>query len=69
VLINEPGSRGGVIAVLIANTSYYLAPAQIEEVLTADNTEYREVRYMLPQGLAVSVRHIRAMYDKAMAET
>lgn len=53
---------------MIANASYHLAPAQIEEVLNADNTSYGEVRYMLPQGLAVSVRHIRAIYEKAMAE-
>jgi len=75
VMINEPLQysllqkvSGGVVGVVIANASYHLAPAQIEEVLNADNTSYGEVRYMLPQGLAVSVRHIRAIYEKAMAE-
>lgn len=75
VMINEPlqatllGKETlGVIGVVIANASYHLAPAQIEEVLNADNTSYGEVRYMLPQGIAVSVRHIREMYEKAIAE-
>jgi len=58
----------GVVGVVIANASYHWAPAQVEGVLNADNTSYGEVRYMLPQGLAVSVRHIRAMYDEAMAD-
>jgi hypothetical protein len=75
LMINEPMAysllgkqSGGVIGVLIANASYHLAPAQIEEVLNADNTSYGETRFMLPQGLAVSVRHIRARYERAMAE-
>jgi hypothetical protein len=58
----------GVVGVVIANASYHLAPAQIEEVLNADNTSYGETRFMLPQGLAVSVRHIRAMYEQALAD-
>jgi hypothetical protein len=74
VMINEPAAytmlgkvSGGVVGVLIANASYHLAPAQIEEVLNADNTAYGETRYMLPQGLAVSVRHIQGIYEQAMA--
>jgi len=57
---------GGVVAVVIANAAYHLAPAQIEEVLNADNTSYGETRFMLPQGLAVSVDHIREKYELAM---
>jgi hypothetical protein len=76
VMINEVAINAmlgkenlGVIGVVIANAAYHLAPAQIEEVLNADNTSYGEVRFMLPQGLAVSVHHIRAMYDEAVAES
>ncbi len=75
VMINEPvgyafeqKESGAVVGVVIANASYHLAPAQIEEVLNADNTGYGEIRYMLPQGLAVSVRHIRGIYEQAMAQ-
>jgi hypothetical protein len=75
VMINELAAYSllgkeilGVIGVVIANASYHLAPAQIEEVLNADNTSYGETRFMLPQGLAVSVRHIRAMYEQAITE-
>jgi hypothetical protein len=56
----------GVIGVVIANAASHLAPAQIEEVLNADNTAYAETGYMLPQGLAVSVMHIREKYERAM---
>ena len=56
----------GVVGVIIANASYHLAPTQIESVLTEDNKMYQEVRFMLPQGLAVSVNHLRPMYDRAM---
>jgi hypothetical protein len=74
VMINEPAAytmqgkiSGGVVGVLIANASYHLAPAQIEEVLNADNTSYEKIQYMLPQGLAVSVRHIRDIYEQEVA--
>lgn len=74
LMINDPmytlAGKGvlGVVGVVIANVAYHLAPAQIEEVLNADNTSYAETRFMLPQGLAVSVRHIRAMYESALAD-
>ncbi len=58
----------GVVGVVIANAAYHLAPIQVEEVLNADNASYGETRFMLPQGLAVSVRHIRAMDEKALSE-
>lgn len=58
----------GIVGVVIANAAYHLAPVQVEEVLNADNTSYGETRFMLPQGLAVSVRHIRAMYEDALSE-
>lgn len=74
VMINEPtmysllGKESlGVVAVVIANAAYHLAPAQIEEVINADNTSYGETRFMLPQGLAVSVDHIRDKYELALS--
>lgn len=75
VMINEPMAypmqgkhSGGVVGVLVANVSYHLAPAQVEEVLNADNTSYGETRFMLPQGLAIPVKYIRGVYEQAMAD-
>jgi len=56
----------GIVGVIIANASYHLLPTQIASVLTDDNKLYEEVRFMLPQALAVSVKHLRPMYDRAM---
>jgi hypothetical protein len=45
--------------VVVANTSYHLLPAQIDTVLDEKNQILEETQFMLPQGLAVHVRHIR----------
>ena len=47
--------------IVIANVSYHLLPAQIESVLDEKNQVIEETRYLLPQGLAVHVKHLRAM--------
>jgi hypothetical protein len=56
----------GVVGVVVASAAYHLLPAQIESVLNADNTSYEEIRYLLPQALAVDIRHLRPMYERAM---
>jgi hypothetical protein len=54
----------GLIGVIVANVQYHLLPAQIENVLTADNTHLKETVYMLPQAVAVNVRHLKPMYER-----
>lgn len=36
---------------IVVNAEYHLLPAQIENVLTADNTHLKETVYMLPQAV------------------
>jgi hypothetical protein len=45
--------------IIVANASYHLLPAQIETVLTEDNSLIEEVKYLLPQALAVNVKHLQ----------
>lgn len=45
--------------IIKANISYELLPVQIESVLDAENQLYEEVRYLLPQAIAIHVRHLR----------
>ena len=56
--------KWGVVGVLVANVAYHAIPAQVI-TLVAENDSYIEERqYMLPQGLAVDINHLRAMYDR-----
>lgn len=50
-VINEWDGR--VYATIVANVSYHLLPAQIEEVLDEHNEIMEHTRFLLPQGLAV----------------
>ncbi|MBM3133992.1 MAG: trypsin-like peptidase domain-containing protein [Chloroflexi bacterium] len=47
--------------VVIANVSYHLLPSQIVTVLDEKNQILEETQFLLPQGLAVHVKHLRAM--------
>lgn len=47
--------------IIIANVSYHLLPAQIVSVLDEKNQIYEETHYLLPQALAVHVKHVRAL--------
>lgn len=47
--------------IVIANVSYHLLPAQIESVLDDTGTVTEETRFMLPQGVAVHVKHARQL--------
>jgi hypothetical protein len=72
VMLNDatnPAEAFGVIGVIVANAAYHLLPAQIESVLTEENNLFEEIRYMLPQAVAVNIRHLRPMYERAMAST
>jgi len=50
-IINE--WDGLVYGLLVGNASYHLLPAQIETVLDERNEILEELKYLLPQGLAV----------------
>ena len=47
--------------IVIANVSYHLLPSQIVTVLDEKNRILEETQFLLPQGVAVHVRHLRAM--------
>lgn len=46
--------------IIIANVSYHLLPAQISSVLDEDNQILEETQFMLPQALAVNVKHVQS---------
>lgn len=50
-----------LLGIVIANIEYHLLPAQIESVLDEKNALLEEKRYMLPQALAVNVKHLREL--------
>ena len=56
-----------LIGVVIANIQYHLLPAEIDSVLYEDNSAIEEHHYMLPQALAVNIRHLRDIYERASA--
>jgi S1-C subfamily serine protease len=49
--------------IIIANVSYHLLPAQISSVLDEDNQILEETQFMLPQALAVNVKHVQAFLN------
>lgn len=57
--------NAGIVGVIVANASHHLLPAQIESVLDEKNNLYEEVRYLLPQAIAVDIQHLRPMYERA----
>jgi hypothetical protein len=59
----------GVVGVIVANAAYHLLPAQIESVLNDQKNMFEEIRYMLPQAVAVNICHLRPMYERALAST
>ena len=74
VMFHETGTRVlmgqesyGIVGVIVANASYHLLPAQIESVIDVENNYVEEIRYMLPQALAVNIQHLRPMYERATA--
>ena len=60
--------RGGfhLIGVLVSNAEYHLLPAHVQLSLDTANTLADEVRYFLPQGIAVNICHLRSMYDRVV---
>lgn len=66
VLQGKPNA--GIVGVIVANAEHHLLPAQIESVLDDKNDLYQEIRYLLPQALAVDIQHLRPMYESAMSQ-
>ena len=50
-----------VWGMLTANVAYHLIPAQIETIVDSDTHVAEQVQFMLPQALAIHVKHLRAM--------
>jgi hypothetical protein len=65
VVYNRAGF--GLVGVLKSNALYHLLPTEVEVSLNAANTLLGETRYMLPQGIAVNIRHLRPMYERVTA--
>lgn len=57
-----------VQGVVIGNVSYHLFPSQIETILDEENKYIEEVKYLMPQGLAVHSKHLLAFYKKVKNE-
>jgi S1-C subfamily serine protease len=49
--------------VVVSNVAYHLLPAQIETVLDENGRVTEETRFLLPQAVAVHVKHLRPMID------
>jgi len=54
-------STFNIWGIVIANVSYHLLPAQIESVLDEEKRIIEETKFLLPQGIAVHVKHLREM--------
>jgi hypothetical protein len=52
-----------VWGVIIANKAYHLIPAQIEKTYDNEGKLIDEVHYMLPQAIAVHVKHLRKLME------
>jgi len=53
--------------IVIANVSYHLLPAQIETVIDEDGQLAGAMQFMLPQGIAVHVKHLRNLLAQRQA--
>lgn len=56
----------GIVGVLVGNIGYETIPAQIITLLGDEDKYIEERQYMLPQGLAVDINHLRPMYERVM---
>lgn len=56
--------KWGIVGVLVANVTYQAIPAQVITLVAEDDSYIEERQYMLPQGLAVDINHLRAMHDR-----
>jgi hypothetical protein len=59
----ETGSQR-VVGVIVASARHHLLPVEIETSLTDDNAMMSETKYLLPQALAVNIKHLQPMYRR-----
>lgn len=52
-----------VYGVIIANIDYHLIPAMVEATMDDKGEMSDEIKYMLPQGIAVHVKHLRNLLE------
>ena len=50
--------------IIVANVSYHLLPVQVETVLQENGSLDEEVKFLLPQALAVNVKHVREFMNE-----
>lgn len=49
--------------IIIANAGYHLLPAQIETIHNNEGLVEEEIKYLLPQAIAVNVKHLKEFID------
>jgi hypothetical protein len=50
--------------IITANVAYHLLPVQIEHVWDDEGQITEETRFLLPQAIAVHVKHLQAMLQQ-----
>lgn len=48
-----------IIGIMMKNVQYDLLPVQIERITDKDGKLIEEIKYMMPQGIAINVKHVR----------
>jgi hypothetical protein len=61
-IIQELGYQ--LLGIIVANAEYQPLPAQIISVLDEENSIYEEIKYMLPQALAVNAKHLKPLLSQ-----
>ena len=57
------GKEVVVWGIIVANWSNHLLPTQVEKVMEGDTT-IEEIKYLLPQAIAVNVKHLSKFIDE-----
>jgi Trypsin-like peptidase domain len=60
--------KWGIVGVLVANHDYHAIPAQTITYVGDDASYIEERHYMLPQGLAVDINHLKPMYERVISD-
>lgn len=50
-----------VLGIVVGNIEHELLPVQVATVLDEENELLEERKYMLPQGFAIHVKHLKAL--------
>ncbi len=63
-VLDTVGTEIRLWGIIVANVSYHLLPAQIETVLQENGSLEEEIKFLLPQALAVNVKHVRDLMNE-----